>query len=183
MVLTVSHFMKIHVGSKNPVKIQAVEEVLGEYSHFHHAIIIPVDALSEVSKQPHSFEETLEGAKNRAENAFHYCNYSLGIESGIIIPADSLEATICTIYDGKKHSFGLSPSFQIPPAIARLLAEGHDLAEATYKLELTTNPKLGSAEGIIGLLTHSRVTRKDYTKQAIHMALIKILNPELYKTK
>ena len=52
--------------------------------------------------------------------------------------------------------------------------------DAFYKLGLTENKKIGSAEGAIGLLTNGRVTRKDYTKQAVHMALIHLENKELY---
>jgi non-canonical (house-cleaning) NTP pyrophosphatase len=35
---------------------------------------------------------------------------------------------------------------------------------------------LGSAEGIIGVLTKGRLTRKEYVKQAITMALINLEN-------
>jgi len=45
---------------------------------------------------------------------------------------------------------------------------------------LTENPKIGSAEGSIGVLTKDRIMRKEYIKQAVVMALIPMENKELY---
>ena len=51
---------KIYIGSKNPAKIAAVEEVFINYS------IISQDVDSGVSCQPIGDEETIQGALNRA---------------------------------------------------------------------------------------------------------------------
>jgi non-canonical (house-cleaning) NTP pyrophosphatase len=37
---------------------------------------------------------------------------------------------------------------------------------------MTTNENIGSEEGAIGILTKGRMTRKEYTKQALRTALI-----------
>ena len=54
------------------------------------------------------------------------------------------------------------------------------LSKLKGKMEITKKRKIGSGEGLIGILTKGRVSRKDYTKQAIRMAMVQIENPELY---
>ncbi|MBI3573172.1 MAG: DUF84 family protein, partial [Candidatus Kerfeldbacteria bacterium] len=49
-----------------------------------------------------------------------------------------------------------------------------------HRVGLTTNPKLGSYEGAIGLLTKGKMPRKDLTKQAVVTALVRFENKELY---
>ena len=41
-----------------------------------------------------------------------------------------------------------------------------------FKLGITKNPQIGSEEGAIGIVTKGRLDRKEYTKQALRMALI-----------
>ena len=177
----------IAVGSTNPIKIQAVAEVL-KHSFLEQAQIQAVSASSEIQEQPLSLEETILGAKNRAKNAFALCagcSYSFGIESGLF-PAQGtatgfLEACICAIFDGKKYAVGLSCGFEVPHPVLRLIVEKNlDLNQACYEAGLSTNEKLGQAEGIIGMLTKGRIPRKEYTKQCVTTALIQLENPNLY---
>ena len=132
---------------------------------------------SKISEQPKSLEETIRGAMNRAKSSFQDCTYSFGIESGLMqVPysqTGSMDFCACAIYDGENHFLGLSCAFECPPAVMRLVhEEGLDLNNACYKAGLTNDPKIGNSEGIIGILTNGRVTRKEYTKQAIIMALM-----------
>jgi len=173
--------VNINIGSINKIKIEAVEEVIQCYHFLTGAKINSLDIQSSVSEQPKSIKETVEGAINRAKKSFQDCNYSFGIESGLIeVPYTKkgfLKATVCVIYDGKEFHLGISPAFECPKNITDLILEkGINLSEACYKLGLTKDPNLGQAEGIIGILTKGRVTRKDYTKQAIIMALIHLEN-------
>jgi inosine/xanthosine triphosphatase len=178
--------MKIKIGSKNKAKVEALEEVLMDYDDLKNAEIISEEVESEVADQPKSLEETIRGAKNRARKIFEDCEYSFGIESGLMEIPDSkdnfVDITVCVIYDGKKFSSGFSSCFECPKEISRLmLEEDLNMSEAALSAGLTKNPKIGSAEGLIGLLTKGRMTRKDYTKQAIVLALIQIENRELYQ--
>jgi len=92
-----------------------------------------------------------------------------------------MDLCACAIYDGKEVHIGLSSAFEFPTQVTRLiLEEGLDANQAFYLVGLTKDPKIGSAEGAIGLLTKGRVTRKDYTKQAISMALIHLENSNLF---
>ena len=76
---------------------------------------------------------------------------------------------------------GQSCAFELPQKIIDLINnEKMDLGQACLAGGFTTNPKLGSAEGFIGILTGGRITRKDYTLQSIVTALIQIENPALF---
>lgn len=183
--------MIIAVGSTNSVKVQAVEELLKEYPTLAAAEVISIAVPSEVADQPLSLEEIIRGAKNRAKNAFvacGTCDYSFGIESGLFEAAGSqtgfLEACICCIFTGADYYIGLSCGFEVPPKILEyVLDKKMDLAGACYHSGITTNPKLGAAEGLIGVLSKGRITRKEYTKQCVVTALLQLENAELYAQK
>ncbi len=177
--------MKVVVASENRVKVSAAEETLKEYSMFSDAEISCVSADSGVSPQPKSLEETVQGAMNRAERSFKDCDYSIGIESGLMeVPhtkSGSMDFCACSIYDGKEHNIGLSCAFEFPKKVTEMIhGLGIDANDAFYKAGLTKDKKIGSSEGAIGLLTKGRVTRKEYTKQAVRMALIHLENKGLY---
>ena len=177
--------MRINIGSKNQIKVDAVKEVIKDYDFLSKAEIFPLEVSSEVYKQPRSLRETIEGAMKRARNAFKDCDYSFGIESGLMnVPNTKtgyMDTTVCVIYDGKEFHIGLSSSFEYPTEVTKLVfSDGLDIDEAMHKLNLTENKRIGRSEGVIGFLTKGRLTRKDYTKQAITTALIHLENPELF---
>lgn len=178
--------MKINIASRNPVKVSALMELINEYGILHGAEINSVDVGSDVSGQPKSLEETIQGAINRATKSFTDCKYSIGIESGLMVvprtKTGNMDFCACAIYDGGKHHVGLSCAFEFPPKVTKMIHEsGLEAEEASYRSGLTDNPKIGSSDGIIGILTKGRITRKDQTKQAIQMALMHLENPELYE--
>src|SRR3990167_301537 len=150
--------MMINVGSKNPTKIRAVRETIRKYSFLNPFRL----------------------------NSLDNCNYSFGLESGLErVPGTRtghMDVCICAIYDGENYHLGKSCAFEPPVEVVNLAVNhGMDLNQAIYQTKLSKRKNIGSAEGIIGLLTNGNVTRKDYTMQAIHMAMIQIRNPELYK--
>ncbi len=169
--------MKITVGSTNQVKVGAVRDMIAQYSILAGAEVVGVNVPSGISEQPKSLEETVRGAMNRAKAAFSDSDLSFGIESGLMVVPYT-----CVIYDGTECHIGISSAFECPPKVVELVhGEGLDLNQAFFKAGITDNPKIGSANGAIGLLTKDRLTRGDYTKQAITMALIHLENPEMYK--
>lgn len=177
--------MIIKIGSENNVKINAVKEVLTDYPIFKDSIILGVKSSSEVSNQPKSLEETIKGAMNRAKNCFIGCDYSFGLESGLIkVPFTKtgyMDVTACCIFDGKNNNIGLSSAFEYPIKVTNLVfSENIEINESFFKNNLTKDKKIGSSEGAIGFLTKGRIKRIDYTKQAIQMALIHLENPLLY---
>ena len=180
--------MNVAVGSVNTVKIQAVQEVMSSYSAFDSCHVETFAASSDVSQQPISMEEIIRGAKNRAKHAYHLlkdCDYSFGLESGLFeAPGTSsgyLETCICAIYTGTDYLIGMSCGIEIPEYILKLIFEKNmTLSEACYESGITSNVKLGSAEGIFGILTNGRIDRKEYTKHGIIMAMSQIENAKFY---
>lgn len=177
--------MKINVGSKNKIKVEAVKEALSDYDFLSKAKITGVEAPSKVSEQPKSMNETIQGAMNRSSNAFSDCQYSFGLESGLMKVSHTktgyMDFCVCAIFDGKNHHLGLSSAFEYPLEVTRLvIKKGLDINQAFYKTGLTKDPKIGSSKGAIGILTKGRLLRKDYIKQAITMALIHLENKKLF---
>ncbi len=62
-----------------------------------------------------------------------------------------------------------------------LLQKGLDLEQACIELGITSNQQLGRSEGLIGILSAGRLTRKEYTKQAVMTAVFASLNHSLYQ--
>lgn len=159
----------------NPVKLGAIREVMAGV--FPEAVFVPVAAASGVSDQPLGLEETLRGAKNRARNAFADCFLSVALESGFVeVPGSNtghMNLTACAIFDGRAMHVGLGPAFELPPDVTRLVVEdGLELDPAVRRAGLTDNDRIGYAQGIIGILSGGRVTRMDYSKPAVSMALV-----------
>jgi inosine/xanthosine triphosphatase len=180
--------MHIAVGSTNTVKVEAVKEKIKEYPLLSDFNVVSCSVASEISQQPMSLEEIILGAKNRARNAYALnapCYVSFGIESGLFKAPGSatgyLEACICAIFDGTYYHVGLSCGFEVPPDILKYVIEDKkDLSQACFESGITQNQKLGSSEGLIGILSKGRIDRKEYTKQSITTALIKLENKHLY---
>ncbi len=170
--------MKINVGSRNRAKVAAVAEIVREYPHLSAADVAGVDAPSEVSRQPLSLEETIRGAMTRARNSFRDCDYAVGIESGLMaVPftkSGYMDICAAAIYDGREFHLGLSSAWEFPDRaiFESMLRDKIDMSEAINRAGLTENPAVGSAEGAIGILTKGRIDRKEYSKQALRMALI-----------
>lgn len=170
---------KIKIASPNPVKIQALKEIIQDYSHLRDAEVVAVDVSSGVGDQPKSLEETIKGAMNRAKNAYSDCDYSFGIESGLMaVPHTKtgyMDVCVCAIFDGREHHLGLSSAWEMPKKVAEyILHDGLDMNEAAYKAGLTKNQEIGSAEGLVSIVTRGRLTRKEYTQECIRTALIHI---------
>jgi len=185
----------IAVGTTNKCKLAAVKATLEQWGIVGTGELEPATkgykVPSEISEQPMSLAETYEGAMNRARNAYTKAKaegqdsaiLALGIESGLNFTPDgrAYDLCVCSAYDGKHFSQGMSCAFEIPPAVLRHIQEGGmDLSQASNAAGLSSNPDLGEAEGIIGILSRGRITRFDYTKQAIAMALMLLENAELY---
>ncbi len=175
------------LGSENMVKKEALEEVIKDYDFLANATVGTRKVRSLVSSQPLNLKEIIYGATNRAKQAYENCDYSFGIESGfmqlpyaLFVKTGYMELTVCAAYDGRSISLGFSQSFECPQKVIDEILKGRDLEEACIATGLTANSRIGEAEGILGILTKGRVTRKDYTKQAIRMALIQLENPNLY---
>ncbi len=177
--------MNIIVGSKNPAKIAAVEDLIPEYPILKGAVVTGVDAQTTVSEQPLSIDETVDGAIQRAKNSFKDCTYSIGLESGLFPVAHTksgyMDTCVCAIYDGNNIHLGLSSAFEYPTELTKLVLKGDtNISDAAKKIGLTHHEYIGHAHGVISHLTKGRIDREKNTQEAIRMALIHLENQELY---
>ncbi len=134
---------------------------------------------------PKNIEETVAGAVDRAKQAQAGRDYGFGIESGLIaIPQTKsgyMEVAICAIYDGTTLHLGMSPGCEWPHKVTHsILNEGLDGSQAMKKHNLTAHEKMGEHEGLVGIMTKGRLTRTDYNRIAVMMALMHLENPEHY---
>ena len=180
--------MRIHVGSKNRTKIKAVIDAVKLYPNlFPNPEVIGINLNVGLFGHPKNIEETVRGAVERARNAHSDCDYSFGLEGGLMeVPLSKtgfMEVGVCAIYDGKNFYLGLSPAFEWPKQVTNLiLSNKADASQAFKQLGLTHHEKLGAVEGgIIGFLTDRRLTRENSTKYSIIMALIHLDKPEFFE--
>ncbi len=168
--------MHIILGSKNPVKLQAVREVIQTTSLYPASTIQAIEAASGVPDQPLGLEATILGARNRSQAAFLHGDWGIGLESGIIpVPLTQhgyMNVTACVIFDGNAWYTGLGPAFELPQEVqAKVINAGLELDAAVRAAGMSDNPRIGYDQGIIGIMTQGRVTRMEYSKPAIEMAL------------
>lgn len=169
--------MRIVLGSTNECKLQTARQVLADYPKFAGAEIVGVEVDSGVAEQPLNLETTIQGAIHRAKAAFVDCDFSIGIEGGTMVLSQSGSGTmkldVCALYDGNTVALGFSSAFSLPEDLHRLITEqGLDLSQAARVAGYTDHPKIGTAGGVVGILTEGRITRSDFCKQALIMALI-----------
>ncbi|MBX4188073.1 MAG: DUF84 family protein [Candidatus Doudnabacteria bacterium] len=179
--------MKINVGSKNKTKVDAVVQATLLYpSLFVNPEVSGVEVNIETFGHPKNLEETIKGSEERARQAFQNCSFSFGLEGGLIsVPHTKtgfMEVGACAIYDGHSLVLGLSPAFEWPTRVSELILEGKaDASQAFKQLGYTNHEKLGAVEGgIIGFLTRGRLTREDFSRYSILMAMVQLENPEMY---
>lgn len=173
--------MKIIVASTNPVKQEAVLQAFSKA--FHQSISVEgMKAPSGVSDQPMTDEETLLGARNRAQ----YCraqqanaDFWVGIEGGIRNTDYGMEAFgWMVILNRAQESYTRSASFLLPTIIEEQINEGAELGPAMDILFKEHNSK--HKGGAVGLLSNTLVSREALYEQPLILALIPFLQPQLY---
>jgi inosine/xanthosine triphosphatase len=178
--------MKVLVGSRNPTKIGAVQDVFDRC--FGDAEVLGIEVSSGVAGQPVG-DETFTGAENRARSLLwlnskqglcaHYC---VGIEGGVT-PLHgrwfAFGAVCITSADGRL-GFGVTSHFELPDQIVAALADGTELGSVIDELTGLRDTRLGG--GAIGHLSQGRLDRRSLAAQGVFMALIPFLNDELFFT-
>jgi len=146
--------MNIIIGSLNPTKVGAVKNVFRNY------IVNGMNVPSNVSNQPLTDQETMEGAINRANNARVEGNSEIGIglEGGVIIENDRL--FLCNwgalVYE-QGTILASGAKILLPNEFISELQNGTELA---VLMERYTNKKdIRSKEGAVGIFTNGRITR------------------------
>jgi inosine/xanthosine triphosphatase len=173
--------MKIIVGSKNPVKLQATQNVLEKI--YTELEVQAIDVDSEVPDQPLGLEVTIQGAINRAKNAFsREFDLSVGIESGLFEVPHSITGYLdlqwCAIYDGEKTTLGVSAGFEYPPMVIEQVLGGMEVGDVMD--QVTGIDKLGQKTGAVSHLSRGLLDRTGNTEQCVLMAMIPRMNEGVY---
>ena len=176
--------MKVLVGSKNPVKINAVKEAFER--HFGKAEVIGINVPSNVPDQPIN-EETFTGAENRAKNLYKIndeqnlnADYFVGVEGGIVNEHNRWFAFggMCVINKEGKTAFGSSPHFELPKTVVDKLLDRVELGDVMDKIMKTENSKYKS--GAIGFFTNGIMDRKELYVAGLLVAVVPFLHENLY---
>ena len=176
--------MKILIGSKNPVKIEAVKNAFEKY--YKQVEIIGFSVNSNVPDQPFN-DETFFGAENRTfelkkinEQQNLNADYFVGIEGGISKSFNRWFAygVVCIMNSEGKKGFGTSAHFELPEKVITEIQNGKELGLVMDEIQNEQNTK--QRMGAIGYFTNGKMTRKDLYVPGIITALIPFLHKEIF---
>jgi inosine/xanthosine triphosphatase len=118
--------MLVAIGSTNPVKVAAAQEAVRHYWPGARCVALQVD--TGVAAMPMSDEETVRGARNRAEAARELAGADLGIglEGGGMETPWGLFLTnwVAAVGPDGKAGYGSSTRMRLPDAVAAALRAG-----------------------------------------------------------
>ncbi len=163
--------MKIAIGSTNPVKIGAVENVLRLV--YPDAEFITVTVPSGVSVQPIGDEETRQGALNRARAALAAtdADWGAGLEGGVVKTELGLMTNAwCVIVDrAGRIGVGGGANMLLPQSVVERVESGVELGEAMDEYAGVEDVKHGP--GAIGILTRGLVDRQGAYEYIVKLSL------------
>ncbi|GHA50643.1 inosine/xanthosine triphosphatase [Photobacterium aphoticum] len=167
------------VASTNPAKISAVEHAFAQAFPDHAFTFHGVSVASGVSEQPMTADETLQGARTRVHNAKQAmpdADYYVGLEAGL---DGDLTFAWMVIEDARqRRGEARSASLPLPPAALAQLHQGQELGDVMDAMFNQTNIK--QKGGAIALLTHHLLSRSSVYQQALILALIPFMHPDLF---
>ena len=179
--------MKILVGSKNPVKIEAVKEALENY--FENILVEGIDVSSNVVDQPLN-DDTFIGAQNRAmklkeinESENLNADFFIGVEGGIskIFNKWFAYGCMCIINNEGNVGFGTSPLFELPDSIMKEILKGRELGFIIDEILNDENTKRKG--GAISFFTNGVMNRKELYIEGLKTATIPFLHKEMFFKK
>ena len=175
--------MKVIVASKNPVKINCAEIGFSQLFPDEEITVEGVAASSGVADQPMTNEETLQGAKNRAnhvKNEIPDVDFWVGIEGGIEDTNDGMEAFAWVVILSKDQTGqSRTSTFYLPPRVRALVLQGIELGHANDQVFKEHNSK--QKGGAVGSLTNGFIGRTAYYVQPVVLALIPFVNKEMFR--
>lgn len=156
--------MQVVVGSQNKAKVKAVKSVFSDYE------VKALSALSNVSKQPLTNEETRQGAINRAYYCFKEKPHALciGLEGGVTIIADELY--LCSwgaLVVGDKLFTAGGTNIALPSEFRKPLQNGIELSELMESYTKLRNVRHN--EGAIGIFTNKIISRSELFAHIVMM--------------
>ncbi len=167
----------VHVGSSNPVKVEAVRNIFSQYF-----IELEVEgSVTRTSVPDEPWEDDVKrGAKERAWQVMQNADIGVGIEAGLFRREDGIyDVQYCAILDKMgRYTFGTGPGFRYPSMIEAELRKGSTVGDVFSEKIMGENP--GRQGGAIGYLTRGVMKRQQLTESAILAAMVPRINKELY---
>ncbi len=171
--------MRVFVGTRNEVKVEAVKGVLGKV--YERLEVKGREVRVGVPPQPRD-HEALKGAIERARQAIGKGDLGVGIEAGLIwheAVGNYLDVQYCAIVDRVgRVTVGCGPGFEHPPPVMKMVEEGRTVGSAMESI--TGIKEIGRREGAVGYLTRGWMDRRELTEIAVLMAMIPRMRRELY---
>jgi len=173
--------MKVAIGSQNLVKIKATENVFKRI--FGGVEILSVKVDSGVFHTPSSWEETAQGAINRARSALEKtgADFGVGLEGGYEKTKFGVLMRGAVAIIDKKGRLGISGSngILLPGKIVKRLERGEELGNIMDQLQGVKNTK--QKWGAVGFFLKGYSNRQESFEHNVLHALARFLRKELYE--
>lgn len=172
------YMQTVMVASTNPAKIAAVRDAFTLVFPEQAFTVEGIAALSGVRDQPLTCDETLLGAKNRVRHCREQCpnaDFIVGLEAGI---DEKFTFAWMVIEHQGKMSESRSASLPLPPLALEKIHQGMELGDIMDEMFNQQNVK--QKGGAIAMLTNHLLTRSSVYQQALILALIPFIKPELF---
>jgi len=173
---------KVIIASKNPVKINTAKLAFKQMFPKQVFEFDGIHVASNVSDQPLTDDETLNGAINRSNNAKAECvnaDYWIGIEGGVDKKDNEMQVFAWIfIQSNEMEGKARTATFDLPKKIIELIDSGMELGDADDIIFNRNNSK--QKNGAVGILSGNLIDREKYYTHAIIMALIPFKNIDLY---
>lgn len=163
----------VKVASENPVKVEAIKSAFKRY--FVDVEAIPYKVDSEVPKQPTN-NAVFEGAEHRIKNLKSVCgdyDYVASCESGLVEQYGhwfNVQVVLVESKEGKR-GFGVSQGYEVPDKYIEEILRT-EMAEFL--------DKLFAEKGGTRILTRNQFTRKTLIQDGTIMALVGVLNGDIW---
>ena len=185
----------IAVGSTRKPKLAAVREAVAGMSDLLAADtsieIVGVEVESGVNHTPLSCEESMRGARQRAEWLQQVAkqeakpwNYFVGLEGGLALIEDGERRVFLEswayVSDGTRGHFGRSGAVELPEALAEeVFVRGTELSLAID--QFAGEAGIRDAQGAWGVLSANRITRQEAFRVALIAAFAPFFNSPMYR--
>jgi inosine/xanthosine triphosphatase len=186
----------VAVGSVRKPKLAAVHEAVAALADTLSAgvaiEIVGVEVESGVRDTPLSREESMRGARQRAETLQKMAqeeakpwNYFVGLEGGLDSVMENGELRVFLeswvyVSDGTRGYFGRSGAVELPEALAEeVFVKGTDLSIAIDRL--AGEAGIRDAQGAWGVLSANKITRQEAFRVALIAAFAPFFNSNPYR--
>ena len=175
--------MKIVVGTKNPIKLKAVENAINKIFPGAEFLLEGVSVSSGVSDQPMGDRETIAGAVNRAKSCLSQAkaDFGIGLEGGVTEVEGKmfLVGWVAVVNCEGKIGLASAGRIELPEKIVQELKKGErELGSIVDEVCGQTNVKHGL--GTNGILTKGLTNRTIGFENTTIEAMAKFISPEYY---